>query len=66
MFLKQRVDQYNRTRSLQICQTIYGRNMCLQGEAIACIPIASQLSMLKLSIVLHCFLLKQPIDYRKF
>ena len=29
-------------------------------------PIASQLSMLKLSIVLHCFLLKEPIDYQNF
>ena len=29
-------------------------------------PIASHLSMLQLSIVLHCFLLKRPIDYRKF
>ena len=29
-------------------------------------PTASQLSILKLSIALHCFLLKQPLDYRKF
>ena len=39
MFLKQRVDQYNLTRSWQICQAIYGRNICLQGEAIACISL---------------------------
>ena len=30
------------------------------------LPIASLLSMPKLLIVLHCFLLKPPIDYRKF
>ena len=29
-------------------------------------PIACQLSMLKLLIVLHYFVLKRPIDYRNF
>ena len=44
MFLKLRVDQYNLTRSWQIGQTIYVRNICLQDEAIACISLLDSLS----------------------